>query len=191
LFFRCPLRAQRSVHPSGYTLLELACAIVVIGILATLALPWFGQLRAKADLLKCATNLKALGRGAAAYLDEYQKWPQIRAESGTPSLASSSTPDSPSAQWIAALSPYGLSAQSWRCPTTERQIRRAGGSRALEMTRIDYSPTRFAPSPQAPWEYSTHPWFVERGSVHGKGPLIYLADGRVLTFEDLFSASQP
>lgn len=175
----------------GYTLLEAACACVVMGILATLAIPWFGQLRDKADTLKCSGNLKALGRGAAAYLDEHQHWPQIRSESGTPSLQSSAKADSPSSQWIAVLSPYGITSQTWRCPTTERQIRRMGGSKALEYTRTDYSPTRFPPSPTAPWEYLTHPWFVERGSSHGRGPLIYLADGRVVTFQDLYSVMAP
>lgn len=182
---------KRGLRLRGYTLLELACAIVVIGILVTLAIPWYGQLRAKADTLKCSGNLKALGRGAAAYLDEHQRWPQIQAESGTPSLQASSRADSPSAQWIAVLSPYGIISQTWRCPTLERQLRRTGGNKVLEYTRIDYSPTRFSPGPTAPWEYPNHPWFVERGSAHGRGPLIYLTDGRVVTFQDLFSVSAP
>lgn len=175
----------------GYTALELVCGIVVLGILFTLAAPWFVEVRNKADALKCATNLKTLGNGVAAYLTEHQSWPQIMAESGTPTLQSSSRPDSPSSQWIAALAPYGVSVQTWRCPSLERQIRRLGSSKSLELTRIDYSPTRFEPHPQSPWEYPTHPWFVERGSLHGKGPLMYLADGRVVTFQDLFSSQNP
>ncbi len=176
----------------GFSLLELACAVVVLGILATLALPWFGQMRAKAETLKCAKNLKGLGGGAAAYLDEHQQWPQIATESGAPAPQAASSPDSPAAQWIAALAPYGVSPGMWRCPSTERQMKNKGTPQALKFTRIDYSPTRFAPTPIAPWEFPTHPWFVERGSLgHGKGPLIYLTDGRVVTFEDLFKAASP
>jgi type II secretory pathway pseudopilin PulG len=171
--------------------LEILCALVVVGILATLAVPWYSQIRARAEALKCASNLKALGGGAAAYLADNQKWPQIQAESGIPSLQSASQPDSPTSQWIAALAPYGVTARMWRCPTTERRIRQLGSAKATEHNRIDYSPTRFEPTPMAPWEYPTHPWFVERGSAHGKGPLIYLGDGRVVTFQDLFSKSAP
>ena len=57
---------------TGFTLLEIAGVIVILGILATLGMPLMSKFRARAEGLQCAANLTALGLGASSYLEDHK-----------------------------------------------------------------------------------------------------------------------
>ena len=170
----------------GFTLLELLSALAVLGILITLAAPMAGRFRARAQSLQCASNLKGLGAGVGAYLTEHNNcWPQIFAEK-TQSPSGGESPQTATArQWILALSPYGTTEKTWRCPTIEAKIASDGTSIALQRQRIDYVPTPFGPEPGSAHQWPNHPWFTERSPNHGLGPKFLLTNGRVVSMEDL------
>ena len=55
---------------SAFTLIELLVVIVVIAILAGIALPVYGKVLEKSRATTCGSNLKQLGLGIAAYLND-------------------------------------------------------------------------------------------------------------------------
>jgi type II secretory pathway pseudopilin PulG len=160
-------------------------SILVIAILGVLATPVYLSFQAKAQRLKCGENIKSIGLGISAYLADHQKWPKIAVESSRSAAAGRDSLEA--VQWIATLSPYGIPEANWRCPTIESQIRGSGNKNALEAKRIDYAPTSFGADPDAPRKWPKHPWLVERGAPHGTGPWILLADGSLVTIEDIFA----
>jgi prepilin-type N-terminal cleavage/methylation domain-containing protein len=172
---------------SGFSLLELLTAVAVLGILATLTVPMAGWFRARSQGLKCAANLKGLGLGVSAYMqDNENRWPQI-ALSSSETIGKTDDPSQTagSQKWIAALAPYGIAENTWRCPTVEANIKTHGRPEAIRMKRIDYMPTPFGSEPGSARQWPTHPWFIERSPNHGLGPKILLTSGRVVDMEEL------
>jgi len=55
---------------SAFTLIELLVVIVVIAILAGIALPVYGKVLERSRATTCGSNLKQLGLGIAAYLND-------------------------------------------------------------------------------------------------------------------------
>jgi prepilin-type N-terminal cleavage/methylation domain-containing protein len=172
---------------SGFSLLELLTALAVLAILATLTAPLAGWFRARAQGLKCAANLKGLGLGVSAYMQEHDdRWPQIALNASESPGKTDDPKQTASAQkWIAALAPYGITENTWRCPTVEANIKARGRPEAIQMKRIDYAPTQFGPEPGSARQWPTHPWFIERSPNHGSGPKILLTNGRVVDMEEL------
>lgn len=168
----------------AFTILELCSVILVIGLLAAISIPVYSRFKARAAALNCVSNLKSLYAGAAAYTSENESWPQI-----APPNQSSGQSDPASREyatrWIKALNPYGVTDRYWRCPSVEADVRKHGGEKAVAMPRLDYNPTRFGTGAFAPFQWTSHPWFIERGAPHTGGPLIILTDGSVVTVEDL------
>jgi prepilin-type N-terminal cleavage/methylation domain-containing protein/prepilin-type processing-associated H-X9-DG protein len=73
---------------AGFTIIELAVSISIIGILASMLLPALGVAREKARRAACLNNLRQMGLGMAMYADSYNgRLPQDVA--GKPTLAGS------------------------------------------------------------------------------------------------------
>ena len=160
---------------AGFTLLELATVIVVIAILATMMLGSMASFRARAEKVSCASNLRSLHAGVSSYIQSYQKWPQIEVR-----LLQANKKEY-ARQWVAALSPYGITQRSWVCPTQHRML---GEPDLTREARADYNATPFDSRPRTPFQWSTQPWFVEHASVHDGGPLLIYPDGAVLSLSE-------
>lgn len=184
----------------GFTLLEIATAIVIIGILATLSFPVYTSFRGRAEALQCASNMKGLGLGVQAYMSDHMTnegglWPQISPSSDDNASKDGSAPASENQsklaeRWITVLGQYGIAEKTWRCPSVEKQMKRLGQPAALEKKRIDYIPTHFSAEPGSADRWKKHPWFVERSALHGSGPNILFADGSISNLSELRNAAE-
>ncbi|MCX8510995.1 MAG: prepilin-type N-terminal cleavage/methylation domain-containing protein, partial [Chthoniobacteraceae bacterium] len=177
----------------GFTLLELISAMVVLGILATLSFPLYSNIRAMMEGKQCETNLRGLGAGMSAFLADHSGWPQIPPDNNEARKAAGASPqaqeNSPAGKWIAALKDYGVPEQNWHCPTVSRQILTGAKPEASKYKRLDYVPTNFGLQ-ENPRQWPEHPWFIERGSYHGSGPNLLLADGTVTNVDKLFQKNR-
>lgn len=162
---------------SGFTLLELLIGLVIIGILATLAIPAYTGLRERAQRVQCLANLRALYLGADLYLQRNGSWPQIRSNDYPESTAFADV-------WIDALTPYGVERKTWICPTIQGLL---GGPdyTVPDKFRIDYFATPFDDKSTTPHRWPRQPWFIEAGDVHGSGNLIIFTDGSISSLADV------
>lgn len=168
----CPRKA-------AFTILELVTVLFIIAILIAMLVPAFTGMQARADKAKCINNLKSASVAVNLYIQDKEQWPQI--DTG---LITSNHQEY-SRQWIEALRPYGLSRINWVCPTVQRMMG-APDIEKPENTRVDYLAMPFDSKRMTPFRWSTHPWFVERGNVHGNGNLIIFTNGTVRESNDFF-----
>ena len=179
---------------AGFTLLEIASVMVVIGILATLSVPMYSSIRGMVEAKQCEANLKGLGIGMNAYLADHGTWPQIppdlrQAQGSAVGTTKEAQANSPAGKWIAALAGYGIPEKTWHCPSITRQIALGTNPEATKYKRLDYIPTNFS-AQDNPRLWPTHPWFIERGSAHGRGPNLLLTDGTVTNVDQLFQRNK-
>ena len=57
----------RFAAPMGFTLIELLVVIAIIALLMSILMPALGRAKAMAKMLKCTTNLRALGQASGLY----------------------------------------------------------------------------------------------------------------------------
>ncbi len=173
----------RGIEQRAFTLLELLTVVVIIGILATMLLPAFRMLLGRAERQNCVSNLKSLYTAASSYVQDQGHWPQIETKDiQRPRYALA---------WIAAFKPYGIAEENWLCPTVQRQLRNPD-IRKPDNARVDYLATPFDSGPRTPFKWPTHPWFVERGDVHGDGQMVIFTNSEVKSLKDIFrNPAQP
>ena len=77
-------RTFLAAKPAAFTLIELLCVVAIIGILAALLLPALSQGRARAQRIKCVSNLRQAGIAFHSFAhDHNSKFPmQISTNSG-------------------------------------------------------------------------------------------------------------
>ncbi|MBI5835199.1 MAG: DUF1559 domain-containing protein [Armatimonadetes bacterium] len=93
----------------GFTLIELLVVIAIIAILAAILFPVFAKAREKARQSSCTSNMKQMGLGFMAYVQDYDEtFPQ----SYTGALVGTTT-----VTWDTQLSPYIKSSQILACPS--------------------------------------------------------------------------
>jgi type II secretory pathway pseudopilin PulG len=152
--------------------------VVVIFILAAMLVPAFHALQGRADRQNCVGNLKGLYAAASSYVQDQGHWPQIATKDiQRPDYARS---------WIAAFRPYGIAEINWLCPTVQRQLRNPDVLKPPNV-RVDYLATPFDDGPRTPFKWPTHPWFVERGDVHGDGQMVIFGNSEVKSLKEIFS----
>lgn len=166
--------ARRAPFIRGFSLLELGVAIAIIAILSVIGLGVASKLRARAQRVRCSTNLRNLAVAANLYVQQNGSWPQIPPAGG----GSGSTEEEYAEAWIGALAPFGPTRDTWICPTMQNKMGNPDYS-SSETARVDYVATPFDDKPNSPHEWPRQPWFIETGDVHGHGNLIIFTDGTI------------
>jgi len=64
-----------SVRRQAFTLVELLVVIGIIALLVSILLPALNKARQSADAVRCLSNLRQMGVGAALYVNEWGYWP--------------------------------------------------------------------------------------------------------------------
>jgi type II secretory pathway pseudopilin PulG len=169
------LAGERSATFSlrAFSILELAVVVFIIAILASLTIPAYSHIRARAQRFRCAGNLRNLAVAANQYIQQNGSWPQI-----PPTAGEDGSPEQFAEAWITALAPFGPTRETWICPTMQNKLGNPDYS-TPDDARIDYMPTSFDEKPHSPHEWPRQPWFIEMGDVHGNGNLIIFTDGSI------------
>lgn len=164
--------AGESFHRGAFTVLEVFVVIVIIAIVATLLVPVWSTVRARAQRAQCTANLHSLYVAANLFVQQNNSWPQVR-------LGTSDTAQNEYASaWISALGSFGVPRKSWICPTIQALMENPDYTKP-ENARLDYMPMPFDDKPTTPHQWPRQPWFVETGDVHGHGNLLVFTDGSI------------
>ena len=171
-------RRRRNRRETAFTLLEVLTCVLVVAILLVMLFPVYTQIVRRMERTKCMSNLKNLHVASNLYLQDHRMWPQV----GTRGVDSKTV----AASWISILQPYNLTQANWICPTMQKLLQ-SPDLTDPENTRIDYSATPFDRNPQTPLRWTTQPWFVEAGDVHGNGNLMIFPDGHIQELGDFLA----
>lgn len=156
-------------NSAAFTLLELLVAVAVVAILVAISFPIASQLTSRAQRVQCSANLRNLYLATELFVQQNGNWPQIEESDDEDENDSDKS-------WIEALSPFGITAKTWVCPTVQNRLGNPNFATADSM-RIDYVATPFDDKPMTPHQWPRQPWFIEVGDVHGHGNLIIFTDG--------------
>ena len=132
----------------------------------------------RAPSVQCIANLHNLYIAADLCVQRNGAWPQI-----TRGTAGSNRKDYANA-WIIALLPFGLTRQTWICPTIQELLDNPDYSQQ-QNARLDYMPMSFDDKPTTPHQWPLQPSFIEAANVHGHGNLLIVTDGSIAETKDL------
>jgi prepilin-type N-terminal cleavage/methylation domain-containing protein len=129
-------KRQYGSSTNGFTLIELLVVIAIISILAALIFPVFSRARETARATSCLSNLKQIGLGVTAYLQDYDEaFPMNRMPDATHAMTGcTSTANFPtdglqgsSVNWKRCIEPYVKSLAVYRCPSNKYALSTGGG----------------------------------------------------------------
>ena len=156
--------------------------LVVISILVVVLSPAISFMRARAQKVKCISNLRALYVATSTYIHDNHQWPQIP-------IAVTNDPTN-ARRWVEAFRPYGLEQINWVCPSIQDALG-APDFGDPENARVDYYPTQFNTLESSPYKYPKQPWFIETADMHGNGQEILYPDGHIEEAADVVRAGLP
>lgn len=123
---------KKHAREDGFTLIEIMIVVGIVGILASIAIPYYMKSRIQTNAKSCINNLRILEDAKAQYAIEYKK---TNADSIT----------------ISDLTAYLRNPNATRCPSTDDEYEIGGsasGAIGSPITCPNYSPTSE--------EFSTH-----------------------------------
>ncbi len=166
--FRYPIK--------GFTIVEIIAVVAILGILVSLYFIVSDLLPMRAEAAKCMANMRSLQVSLSAYLQDKNHWPQEPVEQ------LGNNEDAYEDWWIAELKPYGAEASTWMCPTIKRLVTNKSKD---GRPKVHYTPTMFDKHPATPYRWSTQPWLIEIGNMHGQGALICYPDGSIKPMDEV------
>jgi len=151
-------------------------AVAIVGILATLIAPALGPLQSRAERVVCMGHLRAIYAAENSYLDDYQGWPQPPAKASRQEFEN---------YWKETLKIYGISDDTWICPTFKRGFTE-NPQKYSNYPTMHYMPAQFDQNPLTPRKWAGMPWAIEIGDFHATGNLLIRTDGAIKGMNDLF-----
>lgn len=106
---RCTIPSTFKFRTPGFTLVELLVVISIIALLIGLLLPALSSARSQAKQIACASNLRQIGIGIAAYGNDYDGYIPP-AQFVVPSNGQGAY------AWAALFEYYGTAGELWVCP---------------------------------------------------------------------------
>ena len=98
-------------------MIELLTVIAIIACLVSLLMPAIGQVRQKADTLKCISNLRQIGASLLLYANDHdQRMPIIESWPSQPLYS----PSDGAQSMLQALGSYGVATAVLQCPADLR-----------------------------------------------------------------------
>lgn len=163
---------------SAFTVIELLASIAIIAILAVTVVWISREVLAKAEAAQCIEHMKSLHTSLAAYVQDNGHWPQEPEGLWDASGNNDGFED----WWLQELKPYGVTEKAWQCPTIMRRVVNKTENRR---PRIHYTPTMFDGKAFTPFRWSTQPWLIEIGNMHGGGAMACFPDGSVRSMAEI------
>jgi type II secretory pathway pseudopilin PulG len=171
--------APPSRYNRGISLVEILVCVGILAILGTIAAKAWNRAVAASATAKCMENMRSLQVSLATYIQDKGHWPQVPPEID---VSSSNNDSAYEDWWLEELKDYGGTPEVWQCPI----IKRVTSSKHPDgRPKIHYTPTPFDAKPMTPYRWSTQPWLVEIGNMHGRGALLIFPDGSIRTINDI------
>ena len=168
--------AARLHRSKGITLIEIVAVIAILGILAVMIFAATGSLPMRAEGPRCMANMRSLQVMLAASIQDQGHWPQ------EPIDEIGNNEDAYEDWWIKEMEPYGANPEVWMCPSIKRMVTLKSKD---GRPKIHYTPTMFDANPATPYRWSTQPWLIEIGNMHGRGAHICFPDGSIRPMDDV------